>query len=157
MADLVFNAAKGLIAALHDRVKNNDPDNSVLILVLLKAAESDAGIRDRATLGQILANGSTEADFTNYARKVMTDAAINLAAVDNANDRVDCDFPDQTWTQAGGAVNNNLVAAVLCYDPDSTGGTDADLIPLCKWDFVISTNGSDLVAQVAAAGYFGAQ
>lgn len=154
MADFVFNIAKGRINELHNQINANNPGNSALVVVLLKQAEADAGMKDRDDLGAILANGSVEADFTNYARKVFTDADINDSAIDDANDRREADIPDPTWVGAGGAVNNNLVKLLICYDADTTQGNDTNLVPLTAHDFVISTNGSDLVAQIAAAGYF---
>lgn len=154
MADLVFNVAKGSVAAYHNRVNDNDPANSALIVVLLKTAASDATLRDQDTLAAILAGGSTEADFTNYARKVLTDADISAATVDDANDRVDADIPDQTWTSAGGASNNTLAKLLICYDSDTTAGTDSNIVPLTAHDFVVTTNGGDITAQIAAAGYF---
>lgn len=154
MADIVFNIAKGKVALYHDKVDGNDPSNSALIVVLLKTAASDATLRDQDTLAAVLAGGSTEADFTNYARKTLTDADISAAAVDDANDRVDADIPDQTWTSAGGASNNTLAKLLVCYDPDTTGGTDSAIIPLTAHDFVVTTNGGDITAQIAAAGYY---
>lgn len=154
MADFVFNIAKGRINELHNQINANNPGNSALVVVLLKVAEADAGMKDRDDLAAILANGSTEADFTNYARKVLTDADINDSAIDDANDRREADIPDPTWVAAGGVANNNLVKLLICYDADTTQGNDANLTPLTAHDFVITTNGSDLVAQIAAAGYF---
>lgn len=154
MADLVFNVSKGKVALYHDRVNDNDPANSALVVVLLKTAASDATLRDQDTLAAILAGGSTEADFTNYARKVLTDADISAATVDDSNDRVDADIADQTWTAAGGASNNTLAKLLICYDSDTTSGTDSNIVPLTAHDFVVTTNGGDITAQIAAAGYF---
>ena len=154
MADLVFNVAKGSVAAYHNRVNDNDPANSALIVVLLKTAAADSTLRDQDTLAAILAGGSTEADFTNYARKTLTDSDISAATVDDTNDRVDADIPDQTWTSAGGASNNTLAKLLICYDSDTTAGTDSNIIPLTAHDFVVTTNGGDITAQIAAAGYF---
>jgi hypothetical protein len=154
MADLVFNVAKGKVNAYHDRVVDNDPANSALIVVLLKTAPSDATLRDLDTLDAILTGGGVEADFTNYARKTLTDAVLSASAVDDVNDRREADFPDQTWTSAGGGTNNTLAKLIVCYDPDTTGGTDAALIPLTAHDFVVTTNGGDITAQPSASGYF---
>ena len=155
MADLVFNVAKGRVNELHDRVNSGDPSTSRLVVVLLKGAESDAGLKDRPDLAAILANGNAEADFTNYARKVIGAAGIGPSVVDNGADRREADITaDPTWTAAGGVINNALVKLLICYTPDQAGGTDADLVPLTAHDFQIATNGSDLVAQLAAAGYF---
>jgi hypothetical protein len=59
-------------------------------MLLLKTAEADATLKDRDDVAAILANGSTEADFTNYARKTGLTGTIT---VDDTNDRVDVDIP----------------------------------------------------------------
>ena len=156
MADEVFNIAKGRVVEWYNRIESNDPANSAFVLVLLKAAEADAVLRDYDDLSTLLgAAGNTEADFTNYARKVLTDADLAaLPAPDDTNDRYDLDLPDQTFTSAGGASNNTLVKAILCYDSDTTGGTDANLVPIAHYDFTPTTDGSDLTLRWNAAGFF---
>ena len=73
MGDLAFNVAKGRVVEFYNRVETNDPNNSAFIVVLLKAVEADAVLQDYDDLGALLgAAGNTEADFTNYARKVVT-------------------------------------------------------------------------------------
>ena len=79
MADGVFNVAKGKVNEYHDRVDNNDPANSAIIVVLLQVAEADATLQDYATLSALLAGANTECTFTNYARKVITDTATSLS------------------------------------------------------------------------------
>lgn len=155
MANGIFNISLGRGIELHNRVASNDPANSGLVVVLLKLAEADATIQDYATLGAILAEaGNTEADFTDYARKVLTDADISAATVDNANNRYEADIPDQTWTNAGGASNNNLVKLLICYDPDTTAGTDTSIVPLAHLDFAETTTGSSITALINVAGYY---
>jgi hypothetical protein len=155
MADGVFNIAKGRIIELWNRVKANDPAASALVVVLLKANEAEAALIDRDDLGAVLgAAGTTEADFTNYARKVLTDTDLAALAFapDDANDRFDVDLDDQTWTAAGGAANNTLTKLLVCYDADTAAGTDADIVPLAHYDFAVTTDGNDLIAQFNAAG-----
>ena len=156
MANEVFNIAKGRVVEWYNRVENNDPANSAFILVLLKAAEVDATLRDYDDLSTLIAAaGNTEADFTNYARKTLTDADLAaLPAPDDTNDRYDVDLPDQTWTAAGGATNNTLVKALLCYDSDTTVGTDANIIPVAHYDFTPTTDASDLTLRWNTAGFF---
>lgn len=155
MANGVFNISKGRVNEYQWRVNNNDPANSALIVVLFQVIESDSALEDRATLDAVIAAaGNTEATFTNYARKVLTDTDIGDPTVDNTNNRAESDIPDQVWTAAGGAVNNDLVKLLVCYDSDTTGGTDANIIPLTYHDFVFTTNGSNLTGQVNAAGYY---
>jgi len=111
-----FNIAKGRVNAYFDRVANNDPANSAIVLVLLQAAETDAVLQDYADLASLLAAaGNTEANFTNYTRKVLTDADISAPTVDNANDTQSVTIPSQTWANAGGTTDNTIVKAVLCY------------------------------------------
>lgn len=152
MADLVFNIAKGRVVELFRRVDANDPANSALILVPVDvAAVSDATLRDFDTLSAITAGGVTERTTGGWNRKTLTDADITFPAPDDTNDRYDIDIPDQTWTAVTAGAVTDLI---LCYDPDTTAGTDADLIPLCLYDFAITPDGSDVVAVVNAAGFF---
>jgi hypothetical protein len=51
---------------------------------------------------------------------------------------------------AGGAWSKLLV----CYDNDTTAGTDANILPLTYHDFVVTPDGSDIVAVINAAGFF---
>lgn len=154
MADGVFNIAKGRVNEIHNRVNDNDPTNAALVVVLLQTAEADATLEDYDTLSALLAGSNTEATFTNYARKVLTDTDVSATSVDDTNNRQDADIGDQTYSSAGGAANNTLAKLLICYDSDTTGGTDANIVPLTHHDFVITTDGSDIVAQINAAGYF---
>lgn len=156
MADGVMNIAKGRVGELYNRVESNDPANSALIVVLLKANEAEATLVDRDTLSAVLAEaGTTEADFTNYARKTLTDAELAaFPSPDDVNDRFDFDIPDQVFSSAGGAANNTLTKLLVCYDADTAGGTDANIIPLTHHDFAVTTNGGDITAQINAAGFF---
>ena len=141
MADFVFNISKGAVAETYrDSAANG-------LILLIKTAESDANMRDRDDVAAVVAN-STEADFTNYARKT---GLTGTVTVDDTNDRVDVDMPDQTWASAGGAANNNLVAAVVAYQ---NSAADSGRVPQTKHDFVVTTDGSDLTLQVNAAGFF---
>ena len=154
MANLVFNIALGRAAELYNRVDTNDPANSVLVVAAINTSATDTVLRRLDTLADIEANVNT-ADATNagYARKVLTDADIVAFAPDDANDRVDLDIPDQTWT-AVATSPGAWTDIVICYDNDSTGGTDANIVPLTLHDFAVTPDGSDITMQVAAAGFF---
>ena len=156
MANIVFNIAKGEVNAYVKRVVNNDPANSALVVVLLKTAEADGILQDYNTLGNILAGANTEADFTNYSRKILTNTELSLPTVDDLGNRQFSDAPDLTYVSAGGAVNNAIVKMLICYDSDTTSGKDANLVPLVAIDWVITTDGNDLVAVFGSAGFFGA-
>jgi hypothetical protein len=158
VANIVFNIAKGEVNAYTKRVVNNDPANSALVIVLLKTAEADGVLQDYDTLGAILSAGggtaNVEANFTNYARKVLTNTELSAPTVDDAGNQQYSDAPDQTYVSAGGAVNNSLVKMVICYDADTTTGTDANLITLVALDFVSTTDGTDILASFSAEGFF---
>lgn len=153
MANLVLNIGLGRVAELYNRVDTNDPTNSALVIVAIDAgADTDATIRDRDDLSTLLAGTSNEVTNSGYARKVLTDADILAFAPDDTNDRVDLDIPDQTWTGIGaGTAWTDLL---ICYDNDTTAGTDSNIIPLTLHDFAVTPDGSDITAQIAAAGFF---
>lgn len=142
MADFVFNIAKGAVAEMA-----RDSASAFLIL-LLKVAEADATMKDYDTVAALVAGTPDEADFTNYARKTGITATIT---VDDTNDRVDLDLPDQTWTSAGGASNNTLTDAVVAYE---NAAADATRIPCTNHDFAVTTDGSDLTIIFNASGFY---
>lgn len=143
MADGVFNIAKGAVA---EKVRDSA---SNLIMILLKANEPESTLIDRATVSSMLGEaGTTEADATNYVRKT---ALTGTITVDNTNDRVDVDVPDQTWTALGGASNNTLTKLVMAYEESAS---DTGRIPLTHHDFALTTDGSDVTAEVNASGFF---
>jgi hypothetical protein len=153
MADFVFNISKGRVAELYNRVDLNDPANSAIIIVIVDAnGDTDAAMKDRDDLAALLGGTANEVTNTNYARKTLTDADIVAFAPDDANDRVDLDIPDQTWTAV--AAGTPWTDFVSNYDSDTTGGTDSGIVPMTLHDFAVTPDGSDIVAQIAAAGFF---
>lgn len=146
MADVMFNIGRG-------RIYEAYLDAVDLIIVLLKTAEADNTLRDYNTLADLLTAGggtaNVEADFTNYARKTVLNANIT-PTIDDTNNRLDIDIPDQTWTAAGGASNNTMVKLLVCIN----GANDAARIPITAHDWTPTTDGNDLVAQIAAAGFY---
>ena len=96
----------------------------------------------------MLAGSNTEAVFTNYARKTSITGTIT---VDDTNNRVDLDLPDQTWTSAGNGANDTLVRLVVAYE---NAAADATRIPMVALDFAVTTDGSDLTASFNAAGFY---
>lgn len=150
MGDVVANQALGRIRTFADNAAG-DVAASQLRMFLLQAAEADDALRDHDTMSALFgAGGNTEATFTNYANKVIEDGDITVT-VDDTNNRVDIDVPDQTWTAAGNGTNNTLTDVVVGYDPDGSD-TDATTIPVSIHDFTPTTDGSDLTAQIATAG-----
>lgn len=151
MSDFVFNAALGRVAELYNRVKNNDPANSALVVVVLKASgiSADATLKDLTTLAAILSSGTTaEATNSGYSRKILDDTILSALTPDNTNDRMDADTPDLTWTSVQ-ATGGNWGKLLFCYDNDTTGGNDTNIVPLTAHDFAISCDGTDVTAGVA--------
>lgn len=154
MADFVFNIAKGKIHQYCENVDGGSPADSRLVVVPIETTsiEADSTLKDYDTLSALLAGSSNEQ--TTMGRKYLTSADVTIT-IDDTNDRVDIDISDITWT---GATGNAISALVVCYIPDgnASGGlsADTDVIPLTKHDFVVTPDGSDVVAQVAAAGFY---
>ena len=155
MADFVFNIAKGRVVEYYNRVENNDPSTSALIVLVLATAglETDAVLRDVDTVTALVAGTTNEVTNTGYARKTLTDTELAaLPAPDDTNDRYDVDIPDQTWTAV--AAGDGWSKLVIAYDDNTGTGTDANIIPLTAHDFVLTPDGSDITAQIATAGFF---
>jgi hypothetical protein len=151
MGNFVFNQGAGKVAEWAARVIANDPTNSVFVITLWNAgAATDATIRDYDTVAQIEADANA-AELTGgtYARKTISDSVGSLTVtIDDTNDRTDVDIADQTWTAltSGGTNPTDLG---FNYDSDSTGGTDANIVPATWHDFAVTLDGSDVTAQVA--------
>lgn len=152
MADFIFNVGKGKLAEFAARVNANDPANSALVVMVLATAglESDAVLRDKTTFADVVSGTTNEVTNTGYARKVLDQAGGITVTVDQANDRVDVDIPDQTWTAVG--AGDGWSKIVIGYDSDTTAGTDANIVPISAHDFVVTPDGSDITAQINAAG-----
>jgi hypothetical protein len=154
MAYFVFNIAKGRVAELYNRVDLSDPTNAVLVVAVLAASgiEADSVLKDKDDLAAVVSGTTNEVTNSGYARKVLSDADVVAFAPDDVNDRVDLDIPDQTWTAV--AAGDGWSDFLVCYDSDSTGGTDANIVPMTQHDFAVTPDGSDITAQIAAAGFF---
>ncbi len=139
MADFVFNIAKGRVAELAALAAANDA--IVLIPLETSGLESDATLRDYDTVAALLAASNNEQ--STMGRKTLASVAVT---VDDSNDRVDVDAADVTWSAATGNAISKLITAL---DLDTTGGTDANLVPLTAHDFAITPDGSDIVATIA--------
>jgi hypothetical protein len=142
MADIVFNIAKGRVIELYNRVESNDPANSAIVLVPIETSglEADATLIDVDTLAALLAGTTNEQ--TTMGRKVLTDADLaSFPAPDDANNRGEVSLPSVTWTAAAG---NAISKIAVCYDADTTSGTDSSIIPLTLFDFAITPSGADV-------------
>jgi hypothetical protein len=142
MANIVFNIAKGRVAELYNRVKSNDPANSAIIIVPIETSglEADSVLIDKDDLAAVLSGATNEQ--STMGRKTLTDSDLaSFPAPDDSNDRMDLSLPTVTWTAASG---NAISKLLVCYDSDTTGGTDSSIIPLTMFDFVQTPSGADI-------------
>jgi len=143
MANFAYNISKGEIKNYCRLAAAND----ALILVPLETSgiQADASLMVYTTLSALLAASNNEQ--TTIGRKTITSVTIT---VDNVNNRTDVDFADPVWASATG---NNISDLVVCYDPDTTAGTDTTVIPLTHHDFSIAPNGTDITGEVTTGGF----
>ncbi len=160
MADIIFNQALGKAAEWAARVNANDPTNAVLEVSLLAASgiETDAVLRDKDDYAALVSGATNEATNTGYTgdRRVLDQTGGITVIVDDTGDKTDIDFPDVTWTAVANDGTGAIGDLVVSYDSDSTGGTDANIIPMTLHDFVITPDGSDITAQLPTQGFFSA-
>lgn len=144
MANLVFNIAKGRVAELAALGAAND----ALIAVPIETSGivSDATMVDYDDLATLLAGASNEQ--TTMGRKTLTGVAVTT---NDTNDRKEVDADDITWTAATG---NAVSAVVICYDNDTTSGTDSSLVPLVKLDMVVTPSGGDITLVFGSGGFY---
>jgi hypothetical protein len=142
VANWVANTAKGKFAYYGTLPATND----AIIVIPLETTglEADSTLKDSDDVAALLAGSSNEQ--TTMGRKT---AASVTVTVDDTGDSVSLDCADIVWTAATGNAISKLLFA---YDPDTTTGTDSSMIPLVALDFTITPDGSDVTAQINAAG-----
>lgn len=138
----MFNQAKGR----HGYYASLPATNDALIAVPLETTglESDATLKDYDNLSVLLAAASNEQ--STMGRKTLSGVT---SAVNDTTDKWVVDADNITWTAASGNAVSKLV---VCYDPDTTGGSDTDLIPLYAFDFVATPAGGDITFAFNAGG-----
>jgi len=135
MSDFVFNIALGRVRTYAD-LGGGANDQFILVLLVAAGLEADTALRDHDTLSALLAAANDEATFTGYTRRTLT--GVTNTAPDDTNNRADTDAADPaSYTNSGGSAQA-IGKAVICYDPDTTAGTDADLVPLMAYDCVLT-------------------
>lgn len=142
MANITINIAKGRVGEWYHLVENAVLANAALILVPIETSglEADSVLIDKDTLADFLSGATNEQ--TTMGRKTLT--ATQLAAVpapDDANDRFDFSLPEVTWSAATG---NTISKILVCFDYDTTAGTDANIVPGTLFDFAATPDGTDI-------------
>jgi hypothetical protein len=139
MAQITFNVALGRAASLAALPAASD----ALILIPLEASglEADSVLRDKDTFADVVSGTTNEQ--TTVGRKTLSSVTVT---VNDTADRVEIDAADVSWTSPTG---NAIGAMVVCYDPDSGTGTDADLIPITKADVSWTPDGTTFTLSIA--------
>lgn len=139
MANITFNVALGRAAALAALPAASD----ALILIPLEASglEADSVLKDKDTFADAVSGTTNEQ--TTVGRKTLSGITVT---VNDTLDRVEIDAADVTYTSPTG---NAIGAMVICYDPDNSTGTDADLIPITKADVTWSPDGTTFTLTIA--------
>ena len=161
----MFNIARGRVRQYYETVDQNattsqagivSTANSALVVVLLETSgiEADATLADYDDLLTLLAGTSNEPTGGTYVRKTLDDTVLSTSAPDDTNNRLDLDIPDIVWTALTTTGNAAISALLVCWDGDTTAGTDSNIVPLTKHDFSITPDGTDVTAQIAAAGFY---
>jgi hypothetical protein len=136
VAHIEFNISLGREVEFYNNVDSNTPANSALVMMILAASglETDEVLRDKDSFAAIVSGTTNEVTNTNYARKVLTDANLSAYTVDDVSDSVTLSIPVQTFTTI--LTGDTWAKSVLGYDPDTTGGTDSDIIPIVAHDLI---------------------
>lgn len=138
MASFVFNISKGRIRTFAELGAAND----ALIAIPIEASgvEADSVLIDKDDFAAVVSGATNEQ--TTLGRKTLTNVSVT---VDDTNDRVSLDCDDIVWS---GSAGNPISDICIVYDSDTTGGTDANLIPLSWHDFSATPDGLDITATV---------
>jgi hypothetical protein len=140
MGQGLFNCSRGRAVELHRRVNDNDPANSAIILVVLAEAglESDDVLRDYDTLAAILAASNNEVTNSGYSRIVLSDSGVGAPTIDDTADSVVLTHATQSFGGPNVAAGDSWRKLLYCYDADTTGGSDSDIIPITFHDMLLS-------------------
>ncbi len=130
MPATIPNIAKGRINEYVIRVNASDPANAVFVVMLLQdtGLETLAVLRDYDDFGAILAAANTECTVASYARLILDDTDLADPTVDDGGDEQTFDTADFDFSTL--ETGQTIAASVIGYDSDSTGGTDAGIIPV---------------------------
>lgn len=111
------------------------------------ASDTEANAQDADDLTAALATAINEQTGGGWVRKPLESAQLaTLPAPDDTNNRYDVSVPSVTWTAPTGG--SNTTGLLICYDSDTTAGTDANVIPISHHDFVVTADGNDVVLNV---------
>lgn len=145
--EFTFNIAKGRVVEYYNRVKNNDPSTSALVLIPLSVGDTEANRQDDDNVSVFLAATPNEQTGGGWVRKTLTDAELAaFPAPNDTNNRYDVAVPQVTWTSP--TAGSDTVALLVAYDADTGTGDDTNLIPLTYHGFAVTADGNNVVLNV---------
>jgi hypothetical protein len=155
MANYVFGISLGKVGQFVQNVISNTPTNSAIVWVPMATSGTAEQGETLATLAAVEADANySERTGSGWSRITQDDAGEGLAyAFDATNNRFEADSNDLVWAAPSAGATTGLVA---CYDPDTTAGTDSDLIPLVHLDMVVTPDGNQVTFQFNAEGWYNA-
>lgn len=105
---------------------------------------TEAQGQDLDTLAAVEADANfSEQTAGGWARVALTDAQLAAIAVDDTNNRFPVAIPQ---TSMGSPTAGNDVAGFLiCYDSDTTAGTDSNIVPISCHDLSVEADGNEVV------------
>jgi hypothetical protein len=156
------NPVKGKAQALFEQARDTAAELGAMLLLSAGLQTKDQ-LQDYVTVADMLAASNDEANFANYARKILPTASVT---VDNTGNRVLLGVsgtPPVTisWPAAGvvggpfaAGQNNQLGKICYYYDPTPGTSTTATLLVIGYADISATTDGSELVFTLGADGLF---
>lgn len=144
MANYAFNRAKGRITELAERVEAGDPANARFYVIPLSTEVAQATGEDVDDYAAYITAGGVELTTGGWNRKTLTSTEVTIT-YDDTNNRSAVDSTDLTWTAV---TAGNSVALIVCYGSVASP-TNAQLLPCTNHTFVITADGSDVVAQIS--------
>lgn len=153
MANFVFNVAKGRVGGYIADVLAGG--NDAIIWIPMATSGTEAQGQDLATFAAVEADANfSERTGTGWSRITQDETGDGLAyTADNTDNEGVADSNDLVWAAPSAGATVGLVA---CYDPDTTVGTDSDLVPLVHLDMAVTPNGQQVTYQHNVEGWFNA-
>jgi hypothetical protein len=163
VASWIFNISRGCAKYYYYAVANSlvlpsagqftsAADNALLMVAINAGATTDDVLADYDDLASLLAGTPDEVTNVGYARKAITDSTLVATPTpDDTFNRYDLDIPDQSWT--GVAAGSAWTDVLVCFRPTSVS-PDSDVIPISCHDTPYTPNGNDIVASIAATGFY---
>lgn len=114
------------------------------MLVPLSASGTEAQGQDLDTLAAVEADANfAEQTAGGWARVVLDDTDLAVIAVDDTNNRFPATIPQVSMGSP--TAGNDTTGLLVCYDPDTTAGTDSNIVPISHHDFAVTADGNEVV------------